>query len=93
MEHHPIRDDAYMGGHTQGTQEGEDEVATLALEGPMTRGRFKRIQEEVYQELVMLKGQEKALDGLILYNFSQLPRWLCLRLVKVLYGQKQALGA
>ncbi|RDX82398.1 hypothetical protein CR513_36823, partial [Mucuna pruriens] len=53
-------DDAYVGGHTQGTQEGKDEAATPALKSPMTRGKLKRIQEEVEQKLVMLKGQEKA---------------------------------
>ncbi|RDX62523.1 hypothetical protein CR513_59132, partial [Mucuna pruriens] len=41
-------DNAYAGGHIQ---EGENEIATHVLEGPMTRGRLKRIQEEVYQEL------------------------------------------
>ncbi|RDY03257.1 hypothetical protein CR513_13175, partial [Mucuna pruriens] len=52
-----------MGGHIQ---EGENEIGTPTLEGPMTRGRLKRIQEKVHQELAMLKGQEKALDELIL---------------------------
>ncbi|RDX85277.1 hypothetical protein CR513_33551, partial [Mucuna pruriens] len=61
-------DDAYMGGHTRRTQEGKDEVATPALKGPMTRGRLKRIQEEVGQKLVMLKGQEEAQEGLIFHN-------------------------
>ncbi|RDX99431.1 Retrovirus-related Pol polyprotein from transposon 17.6, partial [Mucuna pruriens] len=50
-------DDAYMGGHIQ---EGENEIDTPTLEGPMTRGRLKRIQEEVQQEMIMLKGQERG---------------------------------
>ncbi|RDY13206.1 hypothetical protein CR513_01907, partial [Mucuna pruriens] len=38
-------DDAYMGCHTQGTQEGKNKVAIHAIEGPITRGGsrvFKR---------------------------------------------------
>ncbi|RDX61338.1 hypothetical protein CR513_60445, partial [Mucuna pruriens] len=49
-------DNTFMGDHTQ---EGKKEIATLELEGHMTRGRLKRIQEEVHQELAMLRGQEK----------------------------------
>ncbi|RDX94939.1 hypothetical protein CR513_22615, partial [Mucuna pruriens] len=51
-------DDTYIGSHSQ-----EDEVkeATRTHEGPMTRGRLKRIQEEVHQKLTMLKGHEEAL--------------------------------
>ncbi|RDX98153.1 hypothetical protein CR513_18962, partial [Mucuna pruriens] len=60
-------DDTYTGGHIQ---KGENEIATLTLEGPMTRDRLKRTQEEVNQELAMLKSQEKALSTPILYNFS-----------------------
>ncbi|RDX87481.1 Retrovirus-related Pol polyprotein from transposon 17.6, partial [Mucuna pruriens] len=55
--------DVYIGGHTQGTQDGENEVATPSLEGPMTRGRLKRIEEEVQHELAILKGQEEAQEG------------------------------
>ncbi|RDY12017.1 hypothetical protein CR513_03252, partial [Mucuna pruriens] len=50
--------DAYMGSHSQ---EGENEVVSPSLEGPMTRGSLKRIQGEVHQKLLMLKGQEEAL--------------------------------
>ncbi|RDX76401.1 hypothetical protein CR513_43604, partial [Mucuna pruriens] len=48
------KDDVYMGDHIQG---GKKEVAALTFEGLMTRGRLKRIQEEVYQKLDMLKGE------------------------------------
>ncbi|RDX84734.1 hypothetical protein CR513_34170, partial [Mucuna pruriens] len=58
-----------MGGHTQGTREGENEEATHALEGLMTRGRIKMIQEEVQHELAMLKGKEEAQEGQVLYHF------------------------
>ncbi|RDY06410.1 hypothetical protein CR513_09604, partial [Mucuna pruriens] len=48
-------DDAYIGNHFH---DSENEIVVPALEGPMTRGRLKRIQEEVHQKLVILKGQE-----------------------------------
>ncbi|RDY04988.1 hypothetical protein CR513_11218, partial [Mucuna pruriens] len=51
-------DDAYIGGHTQGTQESKNKVANPTLEGPMTMGRLKRNQEEVQHELATFKGQE-----------------------------------
>ncbi|RDY09732.1 hypothetical protein CR513_05857, partial [Mucuna pruriens] len=53
--------DAYMGSHTQGTQDGEKKAATPTLEGPMTRGRLKRIQEEVQHEFS--KGGLGGLEG------------------------------
>ncbi|RDY03322.1 hypothetical protein CR513_13103, partial [Mucuna pruriens] len=34
-------DDAYMGGHTQGIQEGKNKVATHAIEGPITKGGLR----------------------------------------------------
>ncbi|RDY00582.1 hypothetical protein CR513_16219, partial [Mucuna pruriens] len=39
-------DDTYMGDHTQRPQEVVNQEVILALEGPKTRGRLKRIQEE-----------------------------------------------
>ncbi|RDX69091.1 hypothetical protein CR513_51837, partial [Mucuna pruriens] len=46
---------------TNSLQEGEDDAytegATLALEGPITRGRLKRIQKEVQHNLATLKDQ------------------------------------
>ncbi|RDX75048.1 hypothetical protein CR513_45123, partial [Mucuna pruriens] len=51
-------------------QGGKNEVATPTFEDLITRGRVKRTHEEVYQNLTMLKGQEKALWTPILYNFS-----------------------
>ncbi|RDX79547.1 hypothetical protein CR513_40011, partial [Mucuna pruriens] len=49
-------------------QEGEDDMNThggfksmdsTILEGPMTRGRLRKLQEEVHQEMGLLKGQER----------------------------------
>ncbi|RDY13042.1 hypothetical protein CR513_02082, partial [Mucuna pruriens] len=59
-------DDAYLGCHNLGAQEGVNKEATLSLEGPMTRGRLKRIQKEVQHKLASLKGQEEAQEGLVL---------------------------
>ncbi|RDX85652.1 hypothetical protein CR513_33133, partial [Mucuna pruriens] len=56
-------DDAYIGDHTQGPQEGVNEEAIHALEDLMTRRRLKRIQEEVQHELATLKGKEKGQEG------------------------------
>ncbi|RDX91633.1 hypothetical protein CR513_26355, partial [Mucuna pruriens] len=59
-------DDAYMGDHTEELREGMNEEASHALEGPMTRRRVKRIQDEVQHELATLKGKEEGnMDCLI----------------------------
>ncbi|RDY09731.1 hypothetical protein CR513_05856, partial [Mucuna pruriens] len=50
------------------TQDGKKEAATPALEGLVTRGNLKRIQEKVQHELAMLKGQEEAQEGQVLYH-------------------------
>ncbi|RDY11729.1 hypothetical protein CR513_03558, partial [Mucuna pruriens] len=50
--------DAYLGGHNQGAQEDLDEEKTLVLEGPMTRGRLKRIQEEPFSLLKQLLAEK-----------------------------------
>ncbi|RDX83362.1 hypothetical protein CR513_35723, partial [Mucuna pruriens] len=61
-------DDAYMGDYIQ---DGENEVATLALEDPMTRG-LKIMQEEMHQKLVMLKGQEVMIVDPSIHH-----EWIC----------------
>ncbi|RDY13176.1 hypothetical protein CR513_01943, partial [Mucuna pruriens] len=59
-----------MGGHNQETDEGILDTTILTLEGLMTRGTLKMIQEEVHQKLAILQGQEEAHLGLALYHFS-----------------------
>ncbi|RDX97563.1 hypothetical protein CR513_19651, partial [Mucuna pruriens] len=59
-----------MDGHDQGVQEGMKDISIIALEGPMTTGRLKRIQEEVQHKLTTLKGKEEAQKGLVLYQLS-----------------------
>ncbi|RDX89059.1 hypothetical protein CR513_29258, partial [Mucuna pruriens] len=47
-------------GHGHISHEGLKEEETLALEDPMTRGKLKKLQEEVQQELAILKDQREA---------------------------------
>ncbi|RDY11939.1 hypothetical protein CR513_03326, partial [Mucuna pruriens] len=44
--------------------------ATPILEGPMTRGKLKRIEEKMQHKLATLKGQEEAQEGIVLYHLS-----------------------
>ncbi|RDY07622.1 hypothetical protein CR513_08230, partial [Mucuna pruriens] len=41
-------------------------METTTLEGPITRGRLKKLQAEVHQELGLLKGQE---DPIVVFKF------------------------
>ncbi|RDX86566.1 hypothetical protein CR513_32090, partial [Mucuna pruriens] len=50
------KDDTYIEGHSHIPHEGFKEEETHALEGPITRGRLKKLQEEVQQKLAALKG-------------------------------------
>ncbi|RDX91846.1 hypothetical protein CR513_26118, partial [Mucuna pruriens] len=50
----------------QGGQEDLNEELTLELEEPVTRGRLKRIEEEVKYKLATLKGQEEDQERLVL---------------------------
>ncbi|RDY11930.1 hypothetical protein CR513_03341, partial [Mucuna pruriens] len=52
-----------MEGHSHISHEGFKEEETLVLEGLMTRGRLKKLQGEVQQELVTLKDQGEAKEG------------------------------
>ncbi|RDY11897.1 hypothetical protein CR513_03376, partial [Mucuna pruriens] len=56
-------DGAYQGGHGQGGQENLNGKSTPALEGPMSRGRLKRIQEEVQHKLAHLKANNRPKKG------------------------------
>ncbi|RDX76792.1 hypothetical protein CR513_43175, partial [Mucuna pruriens] len=52
-------DDAYMRDYTQGHQGGLNKEANPTLEGPMTKGRLKRIQEEVQLKLATLRAKRR----------------------------------
>ncbi|RDX92149.1 hypothetical protein CR513_25769, partial [Mucuna pruriens] len=52
-----------MEDHGHITHESFNEEETLALEGPMTRGRLKKLQGEMQHELVIPKGQGEAIEG------------------------------
>ncbi|RDX61869.1 hypothetical protein CR513_59860, partial [Mucuna pruriens] len=39
------------------THEGKESMKTKALQGPMTRGRMRKLEEEMYNEISLLMGQ------------------------------------
>ncbi|RDX76591.1 hypothetical protein CR513_43400, partial [Mucuna pruriens] len=46
-----------MNKNLRDTQEGIKDKESVALQGPMTKGRLRRLQEEVQKELGLLQGQ------------------------------------
>ncbi|RDX99857.1 hypothetical protein CR513_17037, partial [Mucuna pruriens] len=56
-----------MGRHEEvGEENGKD---TKAFQGPMTRGRLKRLGEEVHQKMGLLMGQGRPTQNPTLFSF------------------------
>ncbi|RDY12095.1 hypothetical protein CR513_03154, partial [Mucuna pruriens] len=76
-------------------QESTKDNEITAIQGPMTRGKMRRLQEKVQKELSLLQGQARPIKGPTMYTLfgCQIgPDLLSLQYLALLLGLSKAIG-